>query len=523
MRLGRLGPTTTRTAAAVVPVASSTPTCAAPSSTLYFAPDGRVLACCVNNAHPLGRIGEQTLREIWQGARIEELRRALSAGDFSVGCEECGERAAAGNRAWSNAPQFDRWSLMHDVPPFPRRMDFVLSNRCNLLCQTCNGYWSSAIRARREHRPPLPSHYDDSFFHELEEFLPHLEQAVFLGGEPFLARESRRVWDLLRTSAGDALEIQVVSNGTQWDARIEQYLTDLPMSVSVSVDGATRATFERLRTGADFAAVMGNVDRYETAVTAHGGRVGYHYCLVTLNWHEFGQFLLEAEERNRYVQVMTVTNPAHLSLFHLPAGDLARILSALEHEAERVAPQLRNLRPVWDAELDRLRRHLEVVRRGLQPRWTRVSAPRRSNRTRSETNARVQDRADRISHPEAEAELGRWSGQPPLVLLGRAGVVTQHESPTWATGLDLPGLIGVPVNELDGAFARQFGTCTKLTLSPATGGLVKVEATFGSSSGTVSLRAIATEWDDGGVRQNRVVVALRDNRRATSDGPPDDR
>lgn len=522
MRLGRLGPTRLRAAAVALSEVPSTTTCAAPESTLYFAPDGRVLACCVNNAHPLGQVGEESLREIWQGARIAALRTALRSGDFSLGCDECGDRADAGNRAWSNAPQFDRWATDCGVPPFPRRMDFVLSNRCNLMCHTCNGYWSSAIRSRRERRPPLPSRYGDAFFRELEEFLPHLEHAVFLGGEPFLAREPRRVWDLLRVHARPGLEIQVVSNGTQWDSRIEQYLTELPMSVSVSVDGATPETFEHLRVGAEFATVMANVDRYEAAVTTHGGRVGYHYCLLVQNWQEFGRFLLKAEARGRSVQVMTVTQPADFSLFHLPSDALERVITALERENDRIGPELRELRPVWDAERDRLRRHLAALRRGSPPRWVEVGSPRRSHRATPNRTIPTGQLAAHVGNTDGEADLERWSDRPLLVLHGRDGVVTGHDAPTWAATLDPEALVGVRVNELDGALAQHIGPCTSLDIAPSIDGTVSVEATFDTPTGPVWLRAIAAEWG-GMVRVNRVALALRQGAPPSSERAPDGR
>ncbi|OWY62852.1 hypothetical protein B7486_56210, partial [cyanobacterium TDX16] len=158
--------------------------CWAPDATLYFAPDGTVRACCVNTEYPLGHVGEQSIREIWEGRRTQALRDALARDDWSLGCQECGARTEAGNRAWSNAPQFDEHAG-RGVPELPRRLDFVLSNTCNLMCEMCHGDLSSAIRAQREHRPPMPKAYDDAFFEELRDFLPHLELAVFLGGEPF--------------------------------------------------------------------------------------------------------------------------------------------------------------------------------------------------------------------------------------------------------------------------------------------------------------------------------------------------
>ncbi|MCB0959701.1 MAG: SPASM domain-containing protein [Acidimicrobiales bacterium] len=70
---------------------------------MYFAPDGQVRACCVNTDYTLGRVPQQSIREIWEGARIASLRTTLEGRDFSLGCQDCEHRIAAGDWAWSTA------------------------------------------------------------------------------------------------------------------------------------------------------------------------------------------------------------------------------------------------------------------------------------------------------------------------------------------------------------------------------------------------------------------------------------
>jgi len=472
--------------------------CGAPATTLYFAPDGWVRACCVNVTHPLGRIGRDSLPEIWAGARRAALQAAVEGGDWSLGCHECGDRIQAGNRAWSNAPQFDHLAAGPEgPPPFPRRMDFVLSNTCNLMCLTCSGELSSAIRARREGRPPLQSPYDDRFFDELRPLLAHLEETVFLGGEPFLVRQAQRVWDLL-IDDGLAPDVRIVTNGTQWNDRVERVLSALPASVTVSVDGATAETFEALRVGADHAEVLANVDRYEATVAPHGGTVGYHYCLVTRNWHELGPFLLAAEERGRWVQVMTVTHPAEHSVFRLPAAELRPVVDGLEAADASVRSGLHDLLPVWEAELDRLRRHLDRLERGERLGW--VPSPHITEVTIS---PRPRPRPDVVT--PLEAELARASDRPLLVLHGRDGLVEQVEGPDWASELDLDGLVGITVEELHLAFCQRLGPAPMPQLTACGAGQTRVEGEYPWGR----VRAISTEHPlPEGRRSLRIAIAV---------------
>ena len=102
----------------------------------------------MNTSYTLGRIGPQTIREIWEGARIGALRQALDGHDYSLGCQDCEHRVAAGDREWSTAAQYDTYAA--DTPgEYPRRMDFILSITCNLQCAMCDGELSSSIRMHR--------------------------------------------------------------------------------------------------------------------------------------------------------------------------------------------------------------------------------------------------------------------------------------------------------------------------------------------------------------------------------------
>ena len=45
----------------------------------------------------------------------------------------------------------------------------------------CNGDWSHLIRKNREKLPPLKMVYDKKFTEQLEEFIPNLQHALFIG------------------------------------------------------------------------------------------------------------------------------------------------------------------------------------------------------------------------------------------------------------------------------------------------------------------------------------------------------
>jgi hypothetical protein len=369
----------------------------------------------------MGRAGEDTIREVWDGARTAALRTALANDDYSLGCQSCGEFARTEARSWSTAAQFDMYAG-REVPTHPTRMDFVMSNTCNLQCLMCTGFLSSSIRAQREHLPPLPAAYPDSFFEELRDFLPHLEDGVFLGGEPFLAREPRRVWDLM-LEVGATPRISVTTNGTHWNERIEHYLSSFPMHVALSIDGTTAETVESLRVGVDFEQLMANVDHFQRVVGANGGLVSLNYCLMVQNWHEFGDFLAMADDRGLRVDVMTVYGAERFSLFALEPGALRGVVRSLEALDPGMQRRLTLNRPVWDAELARLQRHLDDSGVVGSTAFTAESA---------KSVVPVEIAAPPKPPSGVQEELERWAGRPAITATVHDELIHTIDLPEWA-------------------------------------------------------------------------------------------
>ncbi|MFM7069899.1 MAG: radical SAM protein, partial [Actinomycetes bacterium] len=283
--------------------------CYAPHSALYFQPDGIVRACCVTVFVAGSVVGDHrpSLEEIWRGALLDSQRRALEEGDYGLGCQECEVVAAAGGRDAAVAHHFDRFA--EGVPhEYPKLLDFALSSRCNLQCVMCNGELSSTIRTQREGLPPLPEVYDDRFFDELDAFLPHAERLQFKGGEPFLARENRRVWDSL-IDQGLRPEISVTTNGTVFNDQVEHYVRELRMHPNVSVDGVTAETLESIRVGVRSDQLWHNIDRFQTLGEETGTGMTLSFCLLSTNWREVVPFLHEADRRRVNCNVIFVHQP----------------------------------------------------------------------------------------------------------------------------------------------------------------------------------------------------------------------
>lgn len=332
--------------------------CYAPYASMYFHTNGDVVACCKNTNYVLGNVAQERLADIWRGRRATAMRKALRQYNFNLGCQFC-EWQIQGrqfDQVYAKTT-FDGAVVTSEEPEWPSMMEFTVSNTCNLACIMCYGELSSTIRSQRDKLPPLPKVYDDQFFADLRPFLSHLQRAKFFGGEPFLAQENYRIWEMMEEDKV-RIPIAITTNGTQWNSRVERILDTFPWSVSISVDGATKATAESIRLNTHFETVVANVDRFIARASGGRGSVSLTYCLMRQNWHEFGDYLVFGEVRKVQIFVNTVVDPKDCSLYTLPPQELLAIVAKMEEQdRERGYSQLQRNGKVWQAALATLRQN----------------------------------------------------------------------------------------------------------------------------------------------------------------------
>lgn len=411
--------------------------CWAPSLQLHLSPNGDARVCC-HSLVTLGNLARSSLAELWTGALRQDTESRLAIDDFSLGCENCEAQIALEGRRGSIPAEFDHWVEILGRPPssprWPVRIEFELSNACNLQCVQCNGEHSSAIRIHRERRAPLRSPYGDEFFEELAEFLPHLRQASFAGGEPFLSPETFRVWeDLARLRPG--MSCSVLTNATQWSPRIERILDSLRFDVVFSIDGATAATYESIRIGADFGEVLENVERYLAYTRRVGTSASLNFCLMPQNIHELPDVLRFAEARGMAVNVMVVRSPVQHSISRLPDDELRAHYDRLLSESASMERSLVINGGVWRAELNRMASWLDRSSDGDTNAWAREGKTILGFR-RTGTGA--------CDEGPARSELAAWCGGSvhsmdvgPDDLIGRA-----EPGAAAALGLAVSDLVG---------------------------------------------------------------------------------
>jgi len=238
--------------------------CAAPYTSLRFDVNGKMTVCCSNTDYPIGTYPETTPLQAWQGEAMRTLRESLDRYDFSKGCQQCAKFILTGNAHNTVLVAHDK--IIPDVQKhmkgeWPAHMVFQNHNTCNYECIMCGGQYSSLIARNRDHKTYPNPYNTDEFLKHIEPFIEHVAVFEFLGGEPFLIAQNYKIWDMIKQKNPNAI-VNMISNGSIFNAKVEQALMDLPNSlVHISIDAVTPDIYAYIRRNGNIENVKMNIRR----------------------------------------------------------------------------------------------------------------------------------------------------------------------------------------------------------------------------------------------------------------------
>lgn len=319
--------------------------CMYPWITVHALPDGRSVPCCyASEVEPLGNTRKQTLREIWNGSRMRDLRTRLKNNQPDELCTRCYEQEAAGvfsGRRSINkqfAHQVDLVEQTRDdgtVEQFDLRYwDIRFSNLCNLRCRSCfhllsSSWYADTVKIKGKYEQPALIVADGERQPELvDQLLEHIdvvERIYFAGGEPLVMDQHYRILEALERA--ERFDVALIYNTNLTKTKLkDRYVFDYWRKFSsVSVGASLDAYGERaelLRKDCDWNEIVHNiqlmkeicpqVDLYVNAtVSLLNGlhMTDFHKQIVEDGLVEAGQF-----------NVNLVSNPNYL---RLDAGNAA--------------------------------------------------------------------------------------------------------------------------------------------------------------------------------------------------------
>jgi len=164
----------------------------------------------------------------------------------------------------------------------PLEAFFEVAARCNLHCQMFAINYDSRYLPGSK-RPPFLT---PELFAKLEPLLPRLVRAYLFGlGEPLL---NRHLLDYVRAVSSHGAEVWFNTNATLIDdGKAEELAVAGATAITVSIDGVTKETYERIRVGAKYEAVIRGIRSLVRAAKIHGRpRVDLSFVGMASNLHE---------------------------------------------------------------------------------------------------------------------------------------------------------------------------------------------------------------------------------------------
>ncbi|MBN1901896.1 SPASM domain-containing protein [Candidatus Sumerlaeota bacterium] len=243
--------------------------CLNPFRWLEVNQNGEVTPCCSSwFKGNLGNINERSLLDIWNGTRFRELRESMfEGGKWRKFCNEkvCPQIL---NDTWVSVDFIspttpDQLPITQEMlqairegkteMPFgPLQIGLTCDSRCNLCCIMCE-----APRRAKSDGALIRKALED-----MEPLLPSLKRIKLLGdGEPFFVPEVREfLFDFDSRKYPDA-RFLINTNGILFTPDMWDKIQHLKLDwVVVSIDAATKETYEEIRIGGDWDILQENLE-----------------------------------------------------------------------------------------------------------------------------------------------------------------------------------------------------------------------------------------------------------------------
>lgn len=263
--------------------------CMMPWVHMHAFADGRVYPCCFGDYHePMGNLRENTMEQVWNNHKYQQLRKNMLNDLPSSVCNKCYEQESNGIFSLRNSINRTHGKYVDEVdltsedgthPEFKLRYwDVRFSNLCNFSCRSCGPVFSS--NWYKEHvkmfgqKPEVDgrelsvveyagrSKYD--IWEQMQPHIPYLDQIYFAGGEPLIMEEHYMLLEKLIELGRTDINLQYNTNFSEMSYKgkdvFELWKHFGNVSVGASLD-AEGARGELMRRGQNWDQVVANRKR----------------------------------------------------------------------------------------------------------------------------------------------------------------------------------------------------------------------------------------------------------------------
>ena len=309
--------------------------CNAPFNNMYFTVRGTASPCWKTTDHCDNWSSSRSIMDIWKGDKFTKYRNSIKQNKFINRCKEC--KKDIDNDIWPLANAYSSYP----VNDWPSMMELELSNQCNLECIMCNGTLSSGIRKNRDKLPPLPVIYDNSFVDQLNEFIPHLTELRFNGGEPLAQKIVLDICENV-SKIKPELKVNIATNGTVYNKNVKKLLDNNNIHLNISIDSLIKERYEKIRINGNFDVLMKNFKLFKNYCHKNKRDLCIMVNPMRNNWDEMISFVRWTHKHKVKLWYNTILYPEHLAIFNLPSDELIKITKKLKEELKTLLPNTLN-------------------------------------------------------------------------------------------------------------------------------------------------------------------------------------
>jgi len=259
--------------------------CPKPFDTVLIDKNGSCYACECQSWLPqsIGNLQIKELSEVLGSEMHQHLKDSILDGTYRY----C-------NQKQCTYLELDDWP--GDTPTHIKHIRLAIDDSCNLRCPSCR---NGLIFHKSGSKLQLGMRLADKVNQWLSAYVKNPVQ-VHIGsdGDPFASFVYRHF--MLHTPRNDLIRYSLLTNGLMFrdfHDQVPHVMGNLDR-LSVSIDGATKNTYEKLRLGGRWDKINANLESMAKLKSVHGYTFRLHMVVQQDNWWEMPDMIRLAEKYN---------------------------------------------------------------------------------------------------------------------------------------------------------------------------------------------------------------------------------
>jgi len=246
--------------------------CPRPRDTVLIDKQGSCYACECTSWLPqsIGNLQIKSLEEIIGSDMHQHLQSSITDGTYRY----CNEHQCSYLKA--NA-------VLHGQPERIQHLRLAIDDSCNLRCPSCR---KSMVFHKEGSAYNLGIRLADKINDWLHNYEHPIQVHIGSDGDPFASHVYRHFME--QTPKRDKIKYSILTNGLmfrEFHGKVPHVINNL-QELGVSIDGASKETYERLRLGGRWEKILDGLDCMAEQKQKHGFEFILHFVVQKDNYHE---------------------------------------------------------------------------------------------------------------------------------------------------------------------------------------------------------------------------------------------